>query len=642
MKPIYPFKTFILLAFMLLFAFQAVADEFEVKSFEKDENDLAARRYERMDINGEPCALVKIKTDLDGLGFESGVGIVGDVEYKEGQYWVYLVSGERRLSIYKTRFVRLDYSIPLTVKSYDVFHMVLTAKGQKIESLPVTFQITPKDAQMTVDGQTVSNLEPVKLAIGEHTIKARRENYRPLEETITINENNVFFTFTMQEIQDAGVQITSEPAGAEVILDGVALGKTPVSTFYPAGRYPIKLQKKGYVTIEDVYLEVAAPQTSKNYTLEENVGYLTVKTRPEATVRFNGKKVETNKRIKLNPSVVNVKVTMPKAVTLEESVVIKRNDDKTIELMPDIQTGTIQVAPTPFDAKVELTGDAGEHYTAEGMKVFSDIPVGTYELKVSKDCHQTYESEITLRANDKVTRNPKLKKGPDIKKIAGMELVKVEGGCFDMGCTIEQSNCDDDEKPVHEVCVDDFYISKTEVTQKMWRKVMGNNHSRFDNCDNCPVENVSWKDVQEFIRKLNHKTNGNYRLPTEAEWEYAARGGKKSQDYKYAGSNDIGSVAWHFNNSGGKTHPVGQKQPNELGLYDMSGNVWEWCSDRYDSDYYKNSPRNNPQGPNSGSARVYRGGCWRYGARYCRVAFRDRVSPGLTRSNLGFRLSRDE
>jgi len=221
-----------------------------------------------------------------------------------------------------------------------------------------------------------------------------------------------------------------------------------------------------------------------------------------------------------------------------------------------------------------------------------------------------------------------------------IEMIAVKGGTFKMGCTSEQSDCDDDEKPIHSVTVDDFYIGKYEVTQAQWKAIMGSNPSHFDDCgSNCPVENVSWKDVQEFIEKLNQKTGKNYRLPTEAGWEYAARGGGKSKGYKYAGSNSIGSIAWYDGNSGNKTHPVGQKQANELGIYDMSGNVWEWCSDWYDSDYYSSSPRNNPAGPSSGSYRVLRGGgWWSDGARYCRVAYRSDGSPDGRDSCDGFRL----
>ncbi|MCF8308585.1 MAG: PEGA domain-containing protein [Bacteroidales bacterium] len=402
---------------LFLFVFfkvqSAMGAEFEVQSFEKDPNDLAARKYERTDINGNTCALVKVKTDIQGLNFESGYGIVGDVMFKEGQYWVYLSPKEQRLSIFKTGFVRLDYEIPYPVKSYDVFHMVLTKKGKEVNALPVTFRITPDDANLTVDGEEVTLQEPVKLSIGEHRIKAERENYQTLTRTIEVDEKNVFFRYELEKIKDATVQISSEPSGAKVEMDGVVLGETPVSTFYPPGNYSINIEKEGYLPVKDE-LKVEAPKTTKHYELEENVGSLTVKTRPEATVTFNGEEVEANQAVKLTPQVVNIKVTMPKAETLEETVVIKRNDDKTIELMPDIQTGTIQVAPTPFDAKVKLKGDAGEPYEAEGSKKFSDIPVGTYQLKIQKEGFQTYEDEINLAANDIITRNPKLEEEADI------------------------------------------------------------------------------------------------------------------------------------------------------------------------------------------------------------------------------------
>ena len=219
------------------------------------------------------------------------------------------------------------------------------------------------------------------------------------------------------------------------------------------------------------------------------------------------------------------------------------------------------------------------------------------------------------------------------------EMVFVQGGTFQMGST----DGENDEQPVHTVRVDDFYIGKYEVTQAQWRAVMGADppELKFKGCDNCPVESVSWNDVQTFIRKLNEKTGKRYRLPTEAEWEYAARGGKKSRGYKYAGSNDPDEVAWHNGNSGSKTHPVGRKKPNELGLYDMSGNVWEWCRDWYDKDYYKNSPGNNPKGPSSGSYRVLRGGSWYSLPQLCRVANRDWVNPWLRGVNYGFRLAQD-
>lgn len=222
----------------------------------------------------------------------------------------------------------------------------------------------------------------------------------------------------------------------------------------------------------------------------------------------------------------------------------------------------------------------------------------------------------------------------------GMEMVFVKGGCYRMGDTFgDFGEADNDEKPVHEVCVDDFYIGKYEVTQGQWRAVMGNNPSYFKNCSStCPVEQVSWNDVQDFIGRLNQRTGQRYRLPTEAEWEYAARSGGKQE--KYAGGDRVDSVAWYKDNFGRSTHPVGKKRSNGLGIYDMSGNVWEWTQDRFDKNYYSNSPRNNPTGPSSDSKRVRRGGCWNNSLRHTRAANRGNDTPEKRLNGVGFRLVR--
>lgn len=202
-------------------------------------------------------------------------------------------------------------------------------------------------------------------------------------------------------------------------------------------------------------------------------------------------------------------------------------------------------------------------------------------------------------------------------------MMYVKGGTFTMGATSEQgSDADSDEKPTHRVTLSNFYIGKYEVTQALWKAVMGNNPSNWKG-DNLPVETVSWYDCQTFIRKLNALTGKNFRLPTEAEWEFAARGGNNSRGYKYAGSNNIGDVAWYDGNSGSKTHTVGAvgtKSPNELGIYDMSGNVWEWCQNWFGS--YSSASQTNPAGASSGSDRVLRGGSWDSYAGYCRSSNR--------------------
>lgn len=219
-----------------------------------------------------------------------------------------------------------------------------------------------------------------------------------------------------------------------------------------------------------------------------------------------------------------------------------------------------------------------------------------------------------------------------------IKMIKVQGGTFTMGATPEQSGDSySDEAPAHQVTLSDYYLAETEVTQALWKAVMESNPSRFVADDHLPVESVTWADCITFITKLNQLTGSSFRLPTEAEWEYAARGGNKSKGYKYAGSNTIGEVAWYKDNAGQTTHAVAGKQANELGLYDMSGNVWEWCANWYED--YTSQAQTNPQGPNAGTERMLRGGCWRVDARDSRVSLRSYSEPDYSNYDIGFRLA---
>lgn len=220
----------------------------------------------------------------------------------------------------------------------------------------------------------------------------------------------------------------------------------------------------------------------------------------------------------------------------------------------------------------------------------------------------------------------------DKSSALSIPTVYVEGGTFQMGSTTGFS----EEQPVHSVTLSNFAIGKYEVTQAQWKAVTGVNPSGFTNCDNCPVEQVSWDDIQSFITKLNALTGKVYRLPTEAEWEYAARGGKLSKGYTYSGSNTIDDVAWYSSYSGVQTHFIGQKTANELGIYDMTGNVWEWCSDWYGT--YSSNSQTNPTGASGGTFRVLRGGSWGYSPQFCRVAYRGDYPPYNRFNNIGFRV----
>ena len=223
-----------------------------------------------------------------------------------------------------------------------------------------------------------------------------------------------------------------------------------------------------------------------------------------------------------------------------------------------------------------------------------------------------------------------------VKDGISIDMVRVEAGTFIMGATPEMKEPFDWEKPTHQVTLtNDYYIGKYEVTQALWQAVMGNNPSEFKG-DNLPVEKVSWDDCQEFISKLSNMTGKKFRLPTEAEWEYAARGGKKSRGYQYSGSNNLSDVAWYKDNSDSKTHAVGSKQANELGIYDMSGNVREWCQDWYGN--YSSISQTNPTGVTSGSYRVSRGGGWGGYVWFCHSSYRGYDTPDGRNDFLGLRL----
>jgi formylglycine-generating enzyme required for sulfatase activity/tRNA A-37 threonylcarbamoyl transferase component Bud32 len=276
-----------------------------------------------------------------------------------------------------------------------------------------------------------------------------------------------------------------------------------------------------------------------------------------------------------------------------------------------------------------------------------DFVVGTNYFKCKKCqrvpiCERHYNAEYKICedcAQEEIKAAEEKRRRPYKCTVTGMEFVVVPHGEYEMGDVFGDGA--NDEKPVHTVQVNTLHIGKYPVTQREWNMVMGDNQSKFKNGDDYPVETVSWNDVQKFIKKLNEKTGEGYCLPTEAEWEYAARGGGKKE--KWAGTSnraELKDYAWHSENSNGKTHPVGQKKPNGLGIYDLSGNVWEWVWDWYGADYYKNSPRGNPKGPDSGSFRILRGGSWDTDEEGTRSTNRFKYYPDNGYYLIGFRLAR--
>ena len=424
-------------------------------------------------------------------------------------------------------------------------------------------------------------------------------------------------------METATLVIRTIPSEAEIFIDNQKVGTGYASKSVSIGvEHHYKVQCTDYWPKEgQVYFD-QRDEKQIDVVLEANYGYITIKTEPDgADVFVDGKKVGVTPYMLEKISFGQHRVELQKA-GYEKSV-------KVVVINPEELENT-QLA------KVVLVKDPNYKEQQVAVTMVAPVTPPNQNVPKSQSTQSTQSSQSSKSPSTAPTAAVATSNRTFTVNGVSFEMVAVKGGTFTMGCTSEQSDCDDDEKPAHSVTLSDYYIGKFEVTQKLWKAVMGSNPSNWKG-DDLPVESVSWNDVQDFIRKLNQQTGQNFRLPTEAEWEYAARGGNKSKGYKYSGSNTFGNVAWYYDNSGSKTHQVGTKSPNELGIYDMSGNVWEWCQDLYGS--YRSGSQTNPTGPSSGSNRMFRGGSWNGRAGYCRVSYRDNRGPGGRNVSIGFRLA---
>ncbi len=415
--------------------------------------------------------------------------------------------------------------------------------------------------------------------------------------------------------------------------------------YMPAGVKELEVQHNSFVpchvTFSDYGIQSLQSLTTYVLTLlmpqggaaPVQVQKLVIKYSPaNATVIIDTKLYKGNGRVEAELPVGNHNylIAADGYESVEATVKLTANTPRTVT--EELNKTVVQEAIASTETRKEKVQEKKEQKTEGGKDPFEEFfsdPFGGFfgtSKKSSKNQTTTETTDGNLPAVETFTVNG-----------VSFNMVRVDGGTFTMGATSEQgSDANGDEKPAHQVTLSTYSIGETEVTQALWQAVMGSNPSR-NKSENLPVEEVSWKDCQKFIYNLRKMTGKRFRLPTEAEWEYAARGGNKSRGYKYSGSNDLGSVAWYTNNSGSKTHDVKTKQANELGLYDMSGNVYEWCQDKWGD--YKSGSQTNPNGPSSGSTRVVRGGCWGAGPQFCRSPYRASYNPSHGFDNLGLRLA---
>ena len=586
----------------LLFVLQTIAafsQKLLVESFKLAENDISAQTQPRKDLNDRNCALVKVLYVGEIVDVEGNV--VKPIVKRSNEFWIYMPQNSRQIKIVARNYIPMmitfeDYGIE-KLESNKTYVLTIVKPHDSYETVDAggnfyAISVQPRNAVVTIDGiqQNVSSdgEYSAMLPYGTHTYKVEAGGYISKSGSFSVSSGDMPPISVSLVSALATVSVTCPTPAVSLYVDKKSVGNVPWSGSLKEGMHLIEVKKNGY--------------------------------------RSQQKTIQLSQQQKLD-------------VVFGELVAI---------------LGNLSVNYKPFGADVYVDGKK----LGQSPRVFNGLLVGNHQVEVRKDGYTTDKKSVTISEGQTMSISGTLTSNTasssngyassssvssggneisiPVKNGITIDMVKVEAGTFMMGATSEMENPYSWEKPVHQVTLtNDYYIGKYEVTQALWQSVMGSNPSEFKG-DNLPVEQVSWNDGQEFISKLNRMTGRKFRLPTEAEWEYAARGGKKSRGYQYSGSSNISDVAWYDGNSGSKTHPVGTKQANELGIYDMTGNVWEWCQDRYGS--YVSSSQKNPTGTVRGSNRVYRGGGWDIFAWSCRLSCRNYGPPYFRYDYLGLRL----
>ena len=596
-------KSLLLFLYFVLHAFNICAQELTVKSFKLAENDISAQTQPRKDLNDRNCALVKILYVGEIVDVEGNV--VKPIVKRSNEFWIYMPQNSRQIKIVARNYIPImitfeDYGVE-KLESNKTYVLTIVKSHDSYETVDAggnfyAISVQPRNAVVTIDGiqQNVSSdgEYSAMLPYGTHTYKVEAGGYISKSGSFSVSSGDMTPISVSLVSALATISVTCPTPAVSLYVDKKSVGNAPWSGSLREGMHLVEAKKNGY--------------------------------------RSQQKTIRLSQQQKLD-------------VAFGELVAI---------------LGNLSVNYKPFGADVYVDGKK----LGQSPRVFNGLLVGNHQVEVRKDGYATNKKSVmisegqtasisgTLSSNTASSSNgyassSSVSSGSNVISIPvrngiTIEMVKVEAGTFMMGATSEMQNPYDDEKPVHQVALtNDYYMSKYEVTQALWQAVTGKNPSKFKG-DNLPVERVSWNDCQVFIRNLNNMTGRKFRLPTEAEWEYAARGGKKSRGYQYSGSSNISDVAWFDDINRNKKHPVGTKQANELGLYDMSGNVWEWCQDRYGS--YSSSFQKNPTGAIMGEYRVFRGGRWGAKEKIGRTSCRSYCTPDFSYFNLGLRLALSE
>lgn len=589
----------LLLLIMISFTCLGFSQKLQVESFKLVENDLSAQTQPRKDLNDKNCALIKVQFVGEIANVEGNV--VLPLVKRGNETWVYMPQGSRQLKLLTQSYLPItitfsDYGIE-KLESNRTYVLPLIKPNGYSEPVDAggnfyVLNVQPKNAVVFIDGTLQASSSDgeysAMLPYGTHTYKVEAAGYNSKSGSFVISSGDMSPVNVSLVSAMASITVTCPTPAVSLYVDKKPMDNAPWSGSVKDGMHLIEVRKDGY--------------------------------------RSQQRTIQLSQQQKME-------------VAFDELTAIQ---------------GNLSVNYKPFGADVYVDGKK----LGQSPRVFNGLLVGNHQIEVRKDGYTTDSKTVTISEGQTVSiagalsaRKTNLSNNSEnlsnfssysfgntltipVKEGINIEMVKVEAGTFMMGATPEMKLPDMWEKPVHKVkLTHDYYMGKFEVTQALWKAVMDSNPSEFKG-DDLPVEQISWNDCQEFIGKLNRMTGKNFRLPTEAEWEYAARGGKMSHGYQYSGSPKISNVAWFGDNSNRRTHSVGSKQANELGIYDMAGNVREWCQDFLS--FYPDASLKNPRG-SGGSMRVSRGGSYFNGDSGCTSSCRY-GNASDERSDCGLRL----
>jgi len=514
-----------------------------------------------------------------------------------------------------------------------------------------SFGITsiPPSAEVYLDGvkQGVTPIRIDQIKKGFRKIEVVKAGYDNWSKKVQVIPGGLLTIDAELKVAMGSVNITSKPDNADIYISGIKHGSTPMVIKIEKGLRKIEIKKPGYEIWEQDVQIAEGDIRIISALLDPVKGSLTITSTPEnADVYISGNLLGKTplvlKEIKLGETAIELKKECYASEL--KNIIIKSPKAAAIDFSLKPVCGELLIKSEPPDAKLYVDGAYAGRITGEPKKVAE----GTHEIRIAKEKYLDWATTFQIQPAERRQITARLKTAPPdpgavwLEPFTGMEFVWIKEGCYTMGSREDEPGKRPDEIPDHEVCLNGMWIGKYEVTQGQWKKVLGSNPAFFGKKMDYPVESISWASIQAFIKKLNQMNKEKYafRLPTEAEWEYACKSGGTGE--RFCGGDQLDRIAWHKENCDRTPHPVGKKEPNNAGLYDMSGNVSEWVADTYSADAYKTHGKKNPVSKDAGPDRVTRGGSWTQEREECRSAARNFFPEKRGKFNIGFRLVKNQ